>query len=162
MNVGRLLIAVLALLGPANSAVSQAAEVRDFELAVAYCLGMTAYANTLETPYPGCLAAPTTQEIANTCATVREVVQQGHRQLEERIARFRAYLALKMTEPQSAASIAFAERQGQTDAVRASGIANRCDTEQCAEDELKRAGPDAVAAVERRKRCDAVSAQLPF
>jgi hypothetical protein len=105
-----------------------------------------------------CSHSPT-KEFAQFCVTERENELRGYQQVDERIARFRAYLSPKMADPQSAAPLTFATNQGEKDIARVMDLP--CATPQCLEDYIKQ-NPDEAATIERRRRCDGVSAQLPF
>ncbi len=93
-----------------------------------------------------CSPSPT-KEFAQFCVSEREKEQRGYQQLDDRIARFRAYLAPKMADPQSAASLAFATNQGKKDTARVMDLP--CATPQCLEDYIKQ-NPDEAATIERR------------
>jgi hypothetical protein len=158
--------AALALPVPA---LAQTPDPEDFPLSVAYCLGATEYSanSSFFQASPPCPPDAPPQVIP-TCRAIEQADKVSRAAIQNRIMRLRAYLLTKLDDPRWTLGIPLAEKRGEADAAALLALAQSCtnstwaDPSACAETALRRAGPDAVTARDRLRRCDSVSAMLPF
>jgi hypothetical protein len=155
----------LALFLAPTVAIAQTPDPNDFVLSVAFCLGTLegSMEGLAQWPSPPCVVPPGTppklaQERAQACRALEQSSKDALTTAEREEARLRTYLQLKLlTAPQVVVGISLAFARGKADGRTVTNYVMNCLHSTCANDP----GFEA-AARDRVKRCEAISAMVPF